>query len=111
MCNLFLICSALNAEHVPATLMRKFLLLCLPFHNHSVKTAMHSARPQLVTSTCAGQFRFLEQLLLVHGRWSYLRITSMVAFFFYKNLLFGLTIFLYNIFCLFSGQILYDGAS
>ncbi|KAK9845741.1 hypothetical protein WJX81_001079 [Elliptochloris bilobata] len=54
------------------------------------------------------QFRFLEQLLLVHGRWSYLRITRMVAFFFYKNLLFGLTIFFYNIFCLFSGQILYD---
>ena len=56
------------------------------------------------------QFRFLEQLLLVHGRWSYLRITDMVAFFLYKNLLFGLTIFFYNIFCLFSGQILYDGA-
>ena len=59
---------------------------------------------------CARQFRFLEQLLLVHGRWSYLRITNMVSFFFYKNLLFGLTIFFYNIFCLFSGQILYDGA-
>lgn len=64
-----------------------------------------------MTSSARGQFRFLEQLLLVHGRWSYLRITSMVAFFFYKNLLFGLTIFFYNIFCLFSGQILYDGAS
>ena len=61
--------------------------------------------------SCARQFCFLEQLLLVHGRWSYLRITNMVAFFFYKNLLFGLTIFFYNIFCLFSGQILYDGAA
>jgi len=46
----------------------------------------------------------------VHGRWSYLRIARMVAFFFYKNLLFGLTIFFYNILCSFSGQILFDGA-
>ena len=61
--------------------------------------------------TTWAQFRFLEPLLLVHGRWSYLRITRMVAYFFYKNLLFGLTIFFYNIFCFFSGQILYDGAA
>ena len=56
------------------------------------------------------QFRFLEPLLLVHGRWSYLRITRMVSFFFYKNLLFGATIFAYNVLCFFSGQILYNGA-
>jgi phospholipid-transporting ATPase len=55
------------------------------------------------------QFRFLETLLLVHGRWSYLRIARMVSYFFYKNLLFGLTVFLYNAFCFFSGQILYNG--
>lgn len=57
------------------------------------------------------QFRFLEPLLLVHGRWSYLRIARMVAFFFYKNLLFGLTIFFYNGLCFFSGQIIYNGAA
>lgn len=56
------------------------------------------------------QFRFLEPLLLVHGRWSYLRITRMVSYFFYKNLLFGLTIFFYNALCFFSGQIIYNGA-
>jgi Phospholipid-translocating P-type ATPase C-terminal len=55
------------------------------------------------------QFRFLETLLLVHGRWSYRRITSMVLYFFYKNILFGLTIFFYNILAAFSGQILYNG--
>lgn len=32
----------------------------------------------------------------------------MVLFFFYKNIYFGLTIFLYNSFCLFSGQLIYD---
>ena len=30
------------------------------------------------------QFRYLGPLLLVHGRWSYKRITRMVNFFFYK---------------------------
>ena len=57
-----------------------------------------------------GQFRFLEPLLLVHGRWSYLRIARMVSYFFYKNLLFGLTIFFYNALCFFSGQIIMNGA-
>ena len=47
------------------------------------------------------QFRFLTPLLLVHGRLSYKRITRMIQFFFYKNLLFGLTIFVYNAFALF----------
>jgi P-type E1-E2 ATPase len=31
-----------------------------------------------------GQFRFLTKLLLVHGRWSYLRIADMHSNFFYK---------------------------
>ncbi|KAL3150345.1 hypothetical protein ABBQ32_000189 [Trebouxia sp. C0010 RCD-2024] len=54
------------------------------------------------------QFRYLETLLLVHGRWSYARITRMVLFFFYKNLLFGLTLFYFNCLCFFSGQTLYN---
>eukprot|EP00803_Ostreobium_quekettii_P011454 evm.model.scf_1059.1 EVM.evm.TU.scf_1059.1 scf_1059:98-2784(-) len=55
-----------------------------------------------------GQFRFLEPLLLIHGRWCYKRICHMVSFFLYKNLFLGLTIFAYNAICLFSGQIIYD---
>jgi len=47
------------------------------------------------------QFRFLTPLLLIHGRLSYKRITRMIQFFFYKNLLFGITIFVYNAFALF----------
>jgi phospholipid-transporting ATPase len=47
------------------------------------------------------QFRFLTPLLLVHGRLSYKRITRMIMFFFYKNLLFGTTIFIYNALALF----------
>jgi hypothetical protein len=47
------------------------------------------------------QFRYLTPLLLVHGRLSYKRITRMILFFFYKNLLFGTTIFVYNALALF----------
>eukprot|EP00195_Chlamydomonas_chlamydogama_P002386 CAMPEP_0202922204 /NCGR_PEP_ID=MMETSP1392-20130828/77797_1 /ASSEMBLY_ACC=CAM_ASM_000868 /TAXON_ID=225041 /ORGANISM="Chlamydomonas chlamydogama, Strain SAG 11-48b" /LENGTH=1321 /DNA_ID=CAMNT_0049615821 /DNA_START=167 /DNA_END=4132 /DNA_ORIENTATION=- len=54
------------------------------------------------------QFRFLTPLLLVHGRWSYKRIARMICFFFYKNLLFGVTIFAYNAFTNFSGQYIYN---
>jgi hypothetical protein len=33
-----------------------------------------------------GQFRFLTRLLLVHGHYCYWRISYLVQFFFYKNL-------------------------
>ena len=36
------------------------------------------------------QFRFLQRLLLVHGRWSYKRITRVIVYFFYKNVVFGM---------------------
>jgi magnesium-transporting ATPase (P-type) len=54
------------------------------------------------------QFRFLTPLLLVHGRWSYKRLARMINFFFYKNLLFGITIFVFNALTGFSGQRIYN---
>jgi phospholipid-transporting ATPase len=54
------------------------------------------------------QFRFLTDLLLVHGRWSYIRITKVVAYFFYKNLAFTLTQFWFTLYTGFSGQRFYD---
>ncbi|EFC39377.1 predicted protein [Naegleria gruberi] len=38
-----------------------------------------------------GQFRFLKRLLLVHGRWSYRRVSKLVLYCFYKNSLLYLT--------------------
>jgi len=32
-----------------------------------------------------GRFRFLQRLLLVHGRWNYMRISKLVIYSFYKN--------------------------
>lgn len=54
------------------------------------------------------QFRFLTDLLLVHGRWSYIRICKVVLYFFYKNLTFTLTQFWFTLQAGFSGQRYYD---
>ena len=54
------------------------------------------------------QFRYLERLLLVHGRYNYKRIARMVGYFFYKNTLFGFTLFWFNLFCFSSGQIFFN---
>lgn len=53
------------------------------------------------------QFRFLEKLLLVHGAWCYRRTTFMIKYFFYKNFVFGFSIFLFNAYTRFSGQSIY----
>ncbi|CAK9151504.1 unnamed protein product [Ilex paraguariensis] len=54
------------------------------------------------------QFRFLERLLIVHGHWCYKRITKMILYFVYKNIAFGLTLFYYEVYTSFSGDVLYD---
>ncbi|KAJ0630948.1 putative P-type phospholipid transporter [Helianthus annuus] len=55
------------------------------------------------------QFRFLERLLIVHGHWCYKRISKMILYFVYKNIVFGLTLFYYEMYSRFSGDVLYDG--
>ncbi|KAF2302852.1 hypothetical protein GH714_009298 [Hevea brasiliensis] len=54
------------------------------------------------------QFRFLERLLIVHGHWCYKRISKMVLYFVYKNIVLGLTLFYYELYTCFSGEVLYD---
>ncbi|KAL4345497.1 hypothetical protein AHAS_Ahas11G0284300 [Arachis hypogaea] len=54
------------------------------------------------------QFRYLADLLLVHDRWSYLRICKVMTHFFYKNLTFTLTQFWFTFQAGFSGQRFYD---
>lgn len=51
------------------------------------------------------QFRYLERLLLVHGRWSYYRMCRFLRYFFYKNFSFTLCHFWYAFFCGFSAQV------
>ncbi|CDK29912.1 unnamed protein product [Kuraishia capsulata CBS 1993] len=51
-----------------------------------------------------GQFRFLEKLLLVHGSWSYRRISLAILYSFYKNIALYMTQFWYVFSNGFSGQ-------
>ena len=54
------------------------------------------------------QFKFLERLILLHGRISYKRLGRMVGYFFYKNIVLGLCLYFYNSQAFFSGQTLFD---
>ncbi|XP_011920696.1 PREDICTED: probable phospholipid-transporting ATPase IM isoform X4 [Cercocebus atys] len=51
------------------------------------------------------QFRYLQRLLLVHGRWSYFRMCKFLCYFFYKNFAFTLVHFWFGFFCGFSAQL------
>ncbi|GLA73796.1 hypothetical protein AtubIFM55763_004728 [Aspergillus tubingensis] len=55
-----------------------------------------------------GQFRFLQRLVLVHGRYSYRRMAETTANFFYKNLVWTIALFWYSFFNNFDGSYLFD---
>ncbi|KAL0484641.1 phospholipid-transporting ATPase, partial [Acrasis kona] len=55
-----------------------------------------------------GQFRFLKRLLLVHGRWSYRRVSKLILYSFYKNISLYLTQFWFVLFNCFTGTSLHD---
>ncbi|KAJ2611333.1 aminophospholipid translocase [Coemansia sp. RSA 1365] len=57
------------------------------------------------------QFRYLRKLLLVHGAWSYHRLSKMILFSFYKNITLYITQFWYAFFNVFSGQTVYESWS
>uniref|UniRef100_A0AAY4EQT1 Phospholipid-transporting ATPase n=1 Tax=Denticeps clupeoides TaxID=299321 RepID=A0AAY4EQT1_9TELE len=54
------------------------------------------------------QFRYLQRLLLVHGRWSYIRMCKFLRYFFYKNFSFTLVHFWYSFFSGYSSQVAYE---
>ncbi|KAF2988531.1 hypothetical protein EK904_005511 [Melospiza melodia maxima] len=54
------------------------------------------------------QFRYLQRLLLVHGRWSYIRMCKFLRYFFYKNFAFTLVHIWYSFFNGFSAQTAYE---
>lgn len=54
------------------------------------------------------QFRFLKRLMLVHGRWDYRRMTKVVLYSFYKNVVITLSLFYFNALTGFSGTSFYE---
>lgn len=55
-----------------------------------------------------GQFRFLQRLVLVHGRWSYRRLGESIANFFYKNMVWVFGLLWFQIYCEFDITYLFE---
>jgi len=55
-----------------------------------------------------GQFRFLTQLLFVHGAWNYSRISKVILYSFYKNITLYIIELWFAIYNYWSGQVLYE---
>lgn len=63
---------------------------------------------KLASDFAIGQFRFLARLMVVHGRWSYKRLSKMVLYTIYKNSLLTLCELYWATFSAYSGQPLFD---
>ncbi|KAI9199832.1 uncharacterized protein BJ171DRAFT_462045 [Polychytrium aggregatum] len=55
-----------------------------------------------------GQFKFLNRLLLVHGRWSYVKIAQMMLCFFFKNIILSMALFWFQFLCGYSSEMIVD---
>lgn len=55
-----------------------------------------------------GQFRFLKNLLFVHGRENYRRNSQAIGYIFYKNIAEMVPLWAFGFYSLFSGTFLYD---
>ena len=44
----------------------------------------------------------------MHGRWNYIRVSEMILYFFYKNMLFTVPQLVLAFYCAFSGTTLFD---
>jgi phospholipid-transporting ATPase len=54
------------------------------------------------------EFQCLWRLLFVHGRWSYIRISEMILYFFYKNMIFTIPQFYFAFIDAFSARAVFD---
>ena len=82
------------------------LLFILPAAHIGVGISGQEGMQAVLSSDYSfAQFRFLQRLLLVHGRWSYLRMCKFLRYFFYKNFTFTFVHFWFAFFCGFSAQV------
>lgn len=51
------------------------------------------------------RFRFLRKVLLVHGHWYYWRVSTLVQYFFYKNIAFITPVVFFTIHSAYSTQV------
>lgn len=69
---------------------------------------LEGAQAARASDYAIGQFRFLRNLLFVHGRECYRRNSVLVSYMFYKNVLYVMPIFMYGFISFFSGTTIYD---
>jgi magnesium-transporting ATPase (P-type) len=55
-----------------------------------------------------GQFKFLKRLLLVHGRWNYVRQSKVFLYSMHKNMVLALTLFYFSYLAALSGTSMYQ---
>ena len=55
-----------------------------------------------------GEFKFLRRLVLLHGRWNYIRQSSVFLYSMHKNMVVTLTLFWYSYFSAISGTTIYE---
>ena len=71
-------------------------------------SGLEGLQAAMASDVSIAQFRFLQRLLLVHGRYNYRRVSKLIMYCFYKNITLFLTQFWFATFNLFTGQSLYD---
>ena len=54
------------------------------------------------------KFKFLRRLLLLHGRWNYRRLSKVILYSFYKNVVLSMTMFYYTFSNAYSGTSMYE---
>ena len=75
-----------------------------------ISTGREGMQAAMASDYAIGQFRFLKELLLVHGRWSYQRIAEATLQSFHKNVAFVAVSFWFQFYCAFTSQYVYDYA-
>ena len=68
-------------------------LISLTFYNFSALQGRQAANN---ADFAIGQFKFLRRLLLVHGRWNYIRQSRVFLYCMHKNMVITLTLYWYK---------------
>ena len=65
----------------------------------------------MASDYAVAQFEYLQILLLIHGAWDYRRISTLILYSFYKNIMFSMTQIWFSFYSGFSGTLFYDAFS
>lgn len=67
------------------------IVLCVVFLGIGI-SGQEGMQAVMASDFALSRFKYLEKFLLVHGHWSYNRLSNMVLYFFYKNAVSAITL-------------------